>query len=72
MPRTRPPYPPEYRRRIVELADAAEHLREEINREPTVRDVHAAIEMEESEIDAVIDLRSRVDREARTPCSERP
>lgn len=57
--------------RIYELADVADRLREEFGREPTVREIYAAIESDEwgeansSEpdeigVDPVIDLRARV------------
>lgn len=57
--------------RIHQLADVAERLREELGKEPTVREIYAAIESEEwgkestpepdtIEADPVIDLRTRV------------
>jgi len=57
--------------RIHQLADTAERLRDEFGREPTVREIYAAIEAEEwgeenshelvrIGVDPVIDLRARV------------
>ena len=57
--------------RIHQLADTAERLREKLGKEPTVREIYAAIESEEwgeenshepakTGIDPVIDLRARV------------
>lgn len=59
--------------RIHQLADTAERLRAELGREPTVREIYAAIESEEwgeetahepakIGVDPVIDLRARVQR----------
>jgi hypothetical protein len=57
--------------RYYQLADTAERLRDELGREPSVREIYAAIESEgwgqesshevdEIEVDPVIDLRARV------------
>ena len=53
--------------RFETLAAAAEDLRTELGREPSVREIYAAIETNESEpdtseTDQVVDLRMRVDR----------
>lgn len=44
------------------LAAAAEDLRAELGREPSVREIYAVVESDEPETDRVVDLRSRVDR----------
>ena len=53
--------------RFESLAAAAADLRTELGREPSVREIYAAIETDESESDTsetdhVVDLRTRVDR----------
>lgn len=55
--------------RLYQLANTAERLREELGREPSVREIYAAIGSEESahepgeiEVNPVIDLRARVQR----------
>ena len=53
--------------RFEALAAAAADLRTEFGREPSVREIYAAIESDESELDGretdqVVDLRMRVDR----------
>ena len=53
--------------RFETLAAAAADLRTELGREPSVREIYAAIETDESESDTsetdqVVDLRMRVDR----------
>ena len=44
------------------LAAAASDLRVELGREPSVREIYAAVEADEPEADQVVDLRTRVDR----------
>ena len=44
------------------LAAAAADLRLELGREPSVREIYAAVEADEHEADQVVDLRARVDR----------
>ena len=57
--------------RLYQLADTAERLRDEFGREPSVREIYAAVEAEEwveesdhepdeIEVDPVIDLQARV------------
>ena len=48
--------------RIYELADVADRLREKLGREPTVREIYAAIEPDEPETETVVDLRQRIRR----------
>ncbi len=48
--------------RYDQFAAAAEQLRDELDREPTVREIYAAVDMLELDPEPAIDLRSRVDR----------
>ena len=48
--------------RFETLAAVAEGLHAELGREPSVREIYAAIEPDEPESDQVVDLRTRVDR----------
>ena len=48
--------------RFDQLSDAADALRDELGREPTVREIYGAIEADESAVDDVIDLTERTRR----------
>lgn len=48
--------------RFAQLSNAADALRDELGREPTVREIYGAIETGESAVDDVIDLRERTRR----------
>lgn len=48
--------------RYEAFATVAADLRIELGREPSVREIYAAVESDEPDADQVVDLRSRVDR----------
>jgi len=48
--------------RFETLAAVSEGLHAELGREPSVREIYAAIERHEPKSDEVVDLRTRVDR----------
>ena len=48
--------------RFETLAATAADLQAVLGREPSVREIYAAIEPDETEADQVVDLRTRVDR----------
>jgi hypothetical protein len=48
--------------RFETLAATAADLQAVLGREPSVREIYAAIEPDETETDRVVDLRTRVDR----------
>ncbi len=55
--------------RFETLAATAADLEAVLGREPSVREIYAAIEPEESETNQVVDLRTRVDRIITDPVS---